>query len=102
MGENLEGTSVGDAGCGTGSLAIPLALRVKFSPLLPESGIGLKIPKAQGNKDLLDPKYPAPCSIARQYAAKNRPQDAGDGDDEANQTTNHLNSPPLSNPIQSL
>jgi methylase of polypeptide subunit release factors len=28
---SLEGVTVADAGCGTGSLAIPLALRVRFS-----------------------------------------------------------------------
>lgn len=32
---NLEGVSVCDAGCGTGSLAIPLALRVLPSSRLP-------------------------------------------------------------------
>ena len=34
VGDDLDGTSVCDAGCGTGSLAIPLALRVSGLSLL--------------------------------------------------------------------
>lgn len=39
LGDNLEGTSVCDAGCGTGSLAIPLALRVQLSPTFSVSSV---------------------------------------------------------------